>query len=49
MSKRIFDLLFSLISVIFIGFIIVLGVSIILIDRQNPFFVQYRAGINSKI
>lgn len=49
MSKRIFDLLFSLISVIFLlPLIIVLGVSIILIDRQNPFFVQYRAGINSK-
>ena len=49
MSKRIFDILFSIIGLLFIGWIILLFSILATIDtKQNGFFIQERIGRHSK-
>lgn len=50
MVKRLFDLIFSIIVLILLGWIIVLGFAFASIDTQsNGFFFQKRVGQNGKI
>ena len=49
MVKRIVDVFISLLVLIFsIPLIFLVSLLIIIIDKHNPFFSQYRSGINSK-